>query len=63
MIDKGTKYVAQIIKKNKTWTHVLLYMNGLPDYGNQLLINAVENYNTTIEMSISLYKFKDSKRS
>ncbi len=47
-----------MIKKNKRLTHLILYTNELTDYGIELLIDAIEIYNTTIEMlDLSFNKF------
>jgi Ran GTPase-activating protein (RanGAP) involved in mRNA processing and transport len=58
--DEGAKYLVEMIKRNKTLTHLGLGMNQLSDNGIRLLANAMENHNTTIRwLDLSERQFID----
>lgn len=48
--DEGVKHLAQMLKTNKTLTLLYLTHNEITDEGISILANAIQNYNTTIEL-------------
>ena len=48
--NEGAKQLAQMIKTNKILTCLKLYQNEITDGGIQILADAIEKHNTTIEV-------------
>lgn len=55
--NEGAKQLAQMIKTNKILTCLKLYENEITDGGIQILADAIEKHNTTIEV-LHLFKNK-----
>jgi Ran GTPase-activating protein (RanGAP) involved in mRNA processing and transport len=47
--NQGMKHLAQMIRTNRTLTDLYLQQNAISDEGVQILANAIENHNATIE--------------
>ncbi len=48
--DEGIKHLVQMLKTNKTLTHLYLNQNEITDYGVKILTNAIQYHNTTIKL-------------